>query len=92
MLIENWREAWKMLSVQIQAIWGAACAVYIAMPPDQQKLLLAACGITPEGVAAAVFVAQVSAALAATTIAARVVAQPSLRPKAATSGDEGPDR
>lgn len=92
MLIENWREAWKMLSVQVQAIWGAVCAVFVAMPLEQQGRLLAAFGLSPEGVAAATFVAQVSAALAATTIAARVVAQPSLRPKAAGPDEEGPAR
>lgn len=92
MLIENWREAWKMLSVQIQAIWGAVCTVFIAMPAEQQRLLLAALGVSPEGAAAAVFVAQVSAALAATTIAARVVAQPSLRPKSDGPDEEGPAR
>lgn len=78
MLIENWRQSWKMLSVQIQAIWGTACVVFAAMPEGRQEGLLSLFGASPEGAAAAAFVAQVCAALAGATIAARVVAQPSV--------------
>lgn len=78
MLIDNWRQSWKMLSVQIQAIWGTACVVFAAMSDDRQEGLLSLFGVSPEGAAAAAFVAQFSAAFAGATIAARIVAQPSV--------------
>lgn len=78
MLIENWRDSWRMLSVQIQLLWGAACAVFAAMPASQQEALLAFFGFGSGGAVAASFLAQVSAAFAAATIAARVTRQPSL--------------
>jgi hypothetical protein len=79
MLIENWRQAWKMLSVQVQLLWGTSCGVFVALPQDQQGAMLSLLGLEAGGVAAATFVAKVAAAFAAVTVAARVTAQPRLQ-------------
>ena len=79
MLIEDWRKAWKMLSVQVQAIWAAICAVYLAMPAEQQGQLLQLLGL-PAGAAVGVsFAAQVAIGVSAATVAARMTSQPALR-------------
>lgn len=69
----------RLWSVQLQALWGAMCTVYVAMPPEQQHALLGFFGVTAEGGAVAVqYFAAVSAAFSAATIAARAVRQPSI--------------
>ena len=45
-LIEDWRQAWRMLSVQVATlaiVWGA-------LPVDQQAAILALFGVGPERV------------------------------------------
>lgn len=69
----------RMWSVRIQAIWAAACTVFVALPELQQAALLALVGITGEGgIAAVVFFAQLSIAVSAATIAARATKQAGL--------------
>lgn len=65
-LIENWRSAWRMLSVQVAAlavVWGS-------LPADQQAAILALAGVGPERVPLVVGVAM---------IVARLVNQPATR-------------
>ena len=62
-LVENWRLAWRMLSVQI-----AGCAVLFGLlPPDQQASLLALIGAPPE---------RIPAFLGLAFIVARLIGQP----------------
>jgi hypothetical protein len=70
----------RMWSVRIQAIWAAACTVFVTLlPANQQAALLALVGITGEGgIAAVVFFAQLSIAVSAATIAARATKQAGL--------------
>lgn len=73
------RRLQKMWSVRIQALWAAACGVFVALPATQQAALLALAGVTGEGgLAAFVFFAQVSLAVSAATIAARATKQATL--------------
>ena len=61
-LIDNWRDAWRMLSVQVAAlavVWGA-------LPIDQQAAILALFGVGPERVPLVIGLA---------VIVARVVSQ-----------------
>lgn len=65
-LIENWRSAWRMLSVQVATlaiVWGA-------LPVDQQAAILALFGVGPE---------RVPLVLGLAVILARVVSQPATR-------------
>ena len=65
-LVENWRSAWRMLSVQVAAlavVWGS-------LPADQQAAILALVGVGPERVPLVVGVAM---------IVARLVNQPATR-------------
>lgn len=65
-LIENWRSAWRMLSVQVATlaiVWGA-------LPVDQQAAILALFGVGPE---------RVPLVLGLAVIVARVVSQPTTR-------------
>jgi hypothetical protein len=65
-LIQNWRQAWRMLSVQVAAVavgWGL-------LPPDQQAALLAFVGIGPE---------RVPAVLGLLFLAGRLIDQPKTR-------------
>ncbi len=65
-LIPNWRQAWRMLSVQVAALavaWGA-------LPPDAQAAVLEAIGIGPE---------RVPAALGALFLLGRLIDQPKTR-------------
>ncbi len=82
MLIDNARDWWKMASVQLQLVWGVMCAVFVALPHDQQVSMVTLMGFDGEAVLAAfVFFTQVSAGVAAATIAAR------LKKQASVSGD-----
>jgi len=61
-LIDNWRDAWRMLSVQVATlaiVWGA-------LPVDQQAAILALFGVGPERVPLVIGLA---------VIVARVVSQ-----------------
>ena len=61
-LIEDWRQAWRMLSVQVASlaiVWGA-------LPIDQQAAILALFGVGPERVPLVIGLA---------VIVARVVSQ-----------------
>jgi hypothetical protein len=65
-LIPEWRNAWKMLSVQIAAlavVWGS-------VPADVQALLLEAVGVPVE---------RVPAVLGLVLIVARLVSQPKVK-------------
>jgi len=80
-LIDNANQWWRLTSVQLQLIWGVMCQVYVIVPREDQIAMLNSIGL--DGVSAAPgmqFLAQVSVAVAAATIAARVTAQPKLQP------------
>lgn len=70
----------QMWSVRIQAAWAAVCGVFVALPVQQQAALTSLVGITGDGGQAAInFVAQVSIAVSAVTIAARATKQAGLQ-------------
>lgn len=78
-LIDNARDWWRMTSVQLQIVWGVMCATFIALPHDHQVSLLNLLGFNGEAVLAAfVFFTQVSAGVAAATVAARLTKQASV--------------
>lgn len=39
-LIDDWKQSWRFLSVQIQAVASTAVAIFLVLPKDQQELLL----------------------------------------------------
>lgn len=79
LLIDNARDWWKMTSVQLQMVWGVMCATFAAMPEAQQIGLLDFLGFNGQAVLAAfVFFSQVSAGVAAATVAARLTKQASV--------------
>jgi hypothetical protein len=41
MLIDNWRQAWRYLSVQVSAVASAAVAAWIVLPDAQRAELIA---------------------------------------------------
>lgn len=45
-LIENWRQSWRMLSVQLSAIGAALSATWLLMPATTQADILGLFGIT----------------------------------------------
>lgn len=49
-LVQDWRDAWKWLSVQL----AAAAVVFGLLPPDQQGAILEWLGIAPERIPAAI--------------------------------------
>lgn len=78
-LIDNARDWWKMTSVQLQLVWGVMCTTFVALPKDQQIGLLNLFGLNGEALlAGAVFFSQVSAGVAAATVAARLTKQSSV--------------
>lgn len=66
-LIPNWRDAGRMLSVQIAAM----AVLFGALPAEQQAAILALLGIGPE---------RMPALLGLAVILARVINQPKLAP------------
>lgn len=76
-LIDNAKQWWRMLVIQVAAIWGAIITAWPLLTETQRSDLLALFGIPPEwlgGVTAVV--------MFLTLVAARVKAQPALHPAA----------
>ena len=76
-LIEDWRQAWRMLSVQVASlaiVWGA-------LPVDQQAAILALFGVGPERVPLVIGLA---------VIVARIISQQKADADAATQRAGGP--
>lgn len=76
-LIENAKQWWRMLVVQVAAVWAAVIAVWPMLTETQRSDFLGLLGIPPEwlgGVTAIV--------MFVTLVAARIKAQPALHPKA----------
>lgn len=72
-LIENAKQWWRMLVIQVAAIWAAIIAAWPLLTEAQRNDVMALLGIPPEwlgGVAALV--------MFLTLVAARVKAQPAL--------------
>lgn len=65
--IENWRQSWRMLSVQVAAV----AVAWSAMPADAQAAVLAVLGVGPE---------RIPGILGLLVIAARLIDQPKTRP------------
>lgn len=66
-LIENWRSAWRMLSVQLASL----ATVFGLLPADQQATILDLVGLPASRVPAVIGLA---------FIAARVISQPKVGP------------
>jgi hypothetical protein len=64
--IPNWRNAWRMLTVQI----SAAAVVFGSLPVEAQGAVLDAVGVSP---------ARVPAVLGVALLVARLIAQPGTR-------------
>jgi hypothetical protein len=75
-LIDDWKQSWKFLSVRIQAVASMALIVFLALPKDQQELLLTFLPLGDRDGAAVL--ALVTFLIA---IWARVTAQPELHQK-----------
>jgi hypothetical protein len=59
-LIEDWKKAWRFISVQVSAAASMGLVAWVAMPEDQQHAILAAVGLnTPAYFALAAFAAVV---------------------------------
>lgn len=65
--IENWRQSWRMLSVQVAAV----AVAWSAMPADAQAAVLGVLGVGPE---------RIPGILGLLVIAARLIDQPKTRP------------
>jgi hypothetical protein len=61
-LINNWRSAWRMLSVQVAAL----AVIFGALPADQQAAILAWIGLAPE---------RIPAVMGLAVIVARIIGQ-----------------
>lgn len=75
-LIDNAKQWWRMLSVQVAAIWAAILTAWPLLTEAQRSDMLALLGIPPEwigGVTALV--------MFATFVLARVKKQPALHPE-----------
>lgn len=70
-MIDNWRDGWKFLSIQVHAVCAAAAVIWTTLPSDQQTSMLALLGFEPS--------AYVAGAFGIATLA-RLIAQPSLYP------------
>lgn len=62
-VIPEWRQAWRMLSIQVAAV----AVIFGALPVDQQTSILELLGVGPE---------RIPAFLGMAVIAARLIAQP----------------
>lgn len=65
--IENWRQSWRMLSVQVAAV----AVAWSAMPADAQAAVLAVLGVGPE---------RVPGIMGLLVIVARLIDQPKTKP------------
>lgn len=73
-LIDDWKQSWKFLSVQLNALIGAVMMVYVLLPREDQIALLALLpGGEHNGAAFAVLILVVAQTIA------RLKAQPGLR-------------
>lgn len=75
-LIDNAKQWWRMLVIQVAAVWAAVITAWPLLTEAQRNDVMALLGIPPEwlgGVAALV--------MFLTLVAARVKAQPSLHPE-----------
>ena len=76
-LIDDWKQSWKYLSVQLHLIWGVMMTVFISLPQAQQSTLISALGFDGEKILTLfVFFAQVNAGVAAATLTARITTFP----------------
>lgn len=75
MLIPNWKDAWRYLSVQVQGVMSIALVVWVALPQDDRDAILSLLPVDKS-------VAPALLALAGFVVAvvARVIAQPTLAP------------
>lgn len=65
--IPNWRQSWRMLSVQVAAV----AVAWSAMPADAQAAVLAVLGVGPE---------RVPGIMGLLVIVARLIDQPKTKP------------
>lgn len=65
--IENWRQSWRMLSVQVAAV----AVAWSAMPADAQAAVLGVLGVGPD---------RIPGILGLLVIVARLIDQPKTRP------------
>lgn len=72
-LIDDWKQAWRFLSVQLNVLVAAFMTVYMALPREDQVALLSFLPFGEQGPAAAVLVLVLAQTLA------RLKAQPGLR-------------
>lgn len=71
-LIENWRDAWRFLTIQATTFFAAVWSGWLLLPSDQQVYLVSMLGFDP---------AKVGPLLAfAMIVVARLKAQPSIKP------------
>jgi hypothetical protein len=68
-LVDDWRKAWRFLSIQINALCASAAVIWTTLNSDQQNGLLSWLGLPPS--------AYVAGAFGLATIA-RLIAQPKL--------------
>lgn len=88
-LIPEWRQCLAMWSVRVQLIWAVVCQVFVVLPRDQQAHLVGLLGLHGDGAVTGVaFLAQVSVAIAAATVASRVTHQPALHQPAPSNQPE----
>ena len=75
MLIPNWKDAWRYLSVQVQGIMSIALVVWVALPQTDRDAILS---LLPVDKSVAPALLALGGFIAA--VLARVIAQPSLAP------------
>lgn len=75
-LIDNAKQWWRMLVIQVAAVWTIVISVWPLLPEAQRNDLLAFLGIPPQ------FIGGVTAlAMFLSLVVARVKAQPALHPE-----------
>lgn len=72
-LIDDWRQAWRFLSVRVSAVGAAAMALFPALPDETQLKLVALLGVKNP-------MAALALVLFVLAIVGRVKAQPALHP------------
>lgn len=66
-LIDEWKEAWRYLSVQLSSAFAVASLTWLALPDEQRSAILSALGINPGWVVAVSFLVVVVARIKAQT-------------------------